>query len=284
MSEDSQLPQDTRTHFEGLGNQWTLLVGNPKALMPQVVGTVIHSGATRESWKRQDATKETFLLAWPQDEPIRAGVVMQGAPEGELKPVSAMPLMEGFPNDFMVEETYVWQSGVEAHVGVEIFENKTPLWFYNPLYFRDKEDLTPGVTHTFLLSGLAFGLRKALLDELTITNGPAYEAHAISWLAENPGKTRLDVPVLKVALKEKQIIMPGRNYCEYEIRNTIVEVEKSKLDKLEVYMLRVDFVLPNKAPLNIMLYVPVPLCKEYEPQVGDEIDAYIWLQGRITDV
>ena len=37
------------------------------------------------------------------------------------------------------------------------------MWFYDPLYLRDKDDLTPGITHTFSLAGLCFALRKALL-------------------------------------------------------------------------------------------------------------------------
>ncbi len=283
MSENIQNPHETRTHLETLGNQWAVLVGNPKALMPQIVGTVIHSGVTRESWKCEKANKETMLMVWPKDSPIRAGVVMQGEPEGELKPASAMPFLEGFPNDFIVKEAHVWQSGVEANVAVEIFANKSPMWFYSPLYFRDKEDLTPGVTHTFSVSGLAFGVRKALLDELTITQGLAYEAHANAWLQDNPGKTRLDVPPLKIPLKGKQIIMPGRNFGEYETRNTILEVEKCNLDKIDVYMLRLDFPLPEREPLRIMLYAPAHLFKDEEPKVGDEIDAYIWLQARIAD-
>ena len=35
-----------------------------------------------------------------------------------------------------------------------MIEGKNPMWFYDPPYLRDKDDLTPGVTQTFLLSGL----------------------------------------------------------------------------------------------------------------------------------
>ncbi len=275
--------EDTRTHFEGLGRQWAVLVGNPAGLMPQIVGTVAHSGATRPCWQRKDNNKETILLAWPQEEPIRAATVMQGEEEGKLKPVTAVPLIDGMSNDLTVEDSMVWESGVEGHVAVAIFEGRSPLWFYNPLYFRDKEDLTPGVTHTFNLAGLALGVRRALVDEMTVTQGPIYEAHAELWLHDNPDKSRLDVPPFKINLAGKQVIMPGRNFCEYEIRNTILEVDTSKLDKTEVYMLRMAFPIPDSKPLHIILYAPKHLLKDYEPKVGDDIDAYIWLQGRITD-
>ncbi len=279
-----------RKHFEALGHQWAVLVGNPRALMPQIVGTVIHAGGTRPCWQRQEADTETILMAWPQEEPIRAAVIMHGSQEGQLKPVTAVPFLEGMQNDFTVEESRPWKSGVEGHVGVSVLQqeheavdNDKPLWFYNPLYFRDKEDLTAGVTHTFSLAGLAFGVRKALIDELTVTQGPAYESYAEAWLKAFPDKGRLDVPPLKINLVGKQIIMPGRNFCEYEIRCTILEVEKTQLDKLDVYILRMAFPLPKQAPLHLAVYAPSHLLKDYEPQVNDDIDAYVWLQGRIAD-
>lgn len=280
---------DKRVHHQGLGDQWVVLVGDPQAAMPQVVGTVLHAGGTRPCWQRKTSSSEFVLMAWPEDKPIRAAVLMQGALEGSdeersMKPVTAMPLLEGAPNDFMVDDVIPWASGVEANVGVEVIEGSRPMWFYDPLYYRDKEDLTPGVTHTFLLAGLAFGLRKALLDDITITKGPRYEDYAAAWLAENPGKNRLDVPPLKMSMVGRKIIMPGRNFCEYEIRNSILSVEKTQLDKLEVYMLGMAFDFDDRPPMQVMLYVPVHVCGDYEPQEGDEVDAYIWLQGRIMDV
>ncbi len=283
MSDIPQNQNDTRTHFEGLGRQWAVLVGNPAGLMPQIVGTVVHAGATREAWQRKDDKKETILMAWPQEEPIRAAVIMQGELESELKPITAMPLLDGIANDLTVDDSYVWASGAEANVGAEVVDGRRPLWFYNPLYFRDKEDLTPGVTHTFTLAGLAFGVRRALLDEMTITQGPLYEAHAAVWLETNPEKSRLDVPPMKVDLAGKQLIMPGRNFCEYEIRNTILQIDTATLEKQEVYMLTMTFPMKEREPLNLVVYAPKHLFKDYEPKVGDDIDAYIWLQGRILD-
>lgn len=282
--EQEQRAGADRTHFEGLGRQWAVLVGDPAALMPQIVGTVLHSGGTRQSWQRKSSQEELVLMAWPADQPLRAGVIMRGPVEGELKPATAMPLMEGLPNDLLVDQVMPWASGVEGHVGVTMIEGRNPMWFYDPLFFRDKEDLTPGVTHTFVLSGLAMGMRKALLDEMTITQGPRYEMYAAAWLEENPGKTRLDVPPLKIDLKDKKIITPGRNFCEYEIRNSIMSVDKATLDKLDVYLLGMEFGFDDREPLRLMVYVPKHLLGDYEPKVGDEVDAYLWLQGRVMDM
>ena len=284
LSEGQEQQADQRAHFEGLGRPWAVLVGNPQAVMPQIVGTVIHSGGTRECWQRKSSSEEMVLMAWPADEPLRAAVLMRGPLEGKLEPATAVPLLDGLPNDLLVEGVQPWSTGVEGHVAVTMIEGRNPMWFYDPLYFRDKEDLTPGVTHTFVLAGLAFGLRRALLDELTITKGPRYEMYAEAWLNENPDKSRLDVPPLKLDLKGKKIITPGRSFCEYEIRNTVLAVQNTRMDKVEVYMLGMEFGFADREPLRIMVYAPKHLCGDYEPKVGDEIDAYIWLQGRVADM
>lgn len=50
----------------------------------------------------------------------------------------------------------------------------------------------------------------------------------------------------------------------------------------KIYMLIVEFGLNTPNPLRFPLYAPERVCK-IVPQAGDEIDAIIWLQGRIID-
>lgn len=285
---DMQLGQEyskeTREHHEGLGDQWYVLVGNPARVMPQIIGTVIQSGGTREVWQRKDLDREYVMLAWPADEPLRAAVVISGEPEGDLKPITASPLLEGLPNDLEVDSVYAWENKAAANIAVLVEEGRNPMWMYTPVYFRDREALTPGVVHTFLVAGLAYGLRHALLDNITITNGPQFVAHSKIWLAENEGKSKLDVPPIKINVAGSSIIMPGNNYCEYQVRCPIVSVAHTKLDKVEVYMLHLRFEFKSRSPLDIMIYAPTTVCADaYVPKAGDEIDAYVWLQGRIID-
>ena len=46
----AMLRGENRQHDEALGDAWAVLLGqNPMAVMPQVVGTVLHDGGTRTS-------------------------------------------------------------------------------------------------------------------------------------------------------------------------------------------------------------------------------------------
>lgn len=281
----AQLAAANRTHTESLGDAWALLTGqNPAAIMGQIAATVMHEGGTRPSWQWKRGGKDHILLAWPQDQPVRAAVLVAGDEGEKLAPVTATPLLEGLPNDLMVDEIHPWQTGVEANVGVTMVEGKSPMWFYDPLYGRDKDDLTPGVTHTFVLAGLAYALRKAMLDEITITQGQRYEAYAQIWLADNPGKTRLDVPPLKVDVSKRHMIMPGRNFCEYQVRGTIEEVRDCQLEQMPVKLMYLSFPFDDRQPMRLPVYASKMTLGDYEPEVGHDIDAYVWLQGRIIDI
>lgn len=281
----SPRPGADRVHAEDLGDVWVALTGlNPAAIMPQVVATVLKEGGTRPPWQWKSGGQEHVLMAWPQDQPVRAAVLVAGEEGGKLAPVTAVPLLEGLPNDLEVEAVRPRAEGLGADVAVNMMEGGNPMWFFDPLYGRDKDDLTPGITHTFWLAGLALGIRKALLDELTITQGPQYETHAAAWLEEHPGASRLDVPPLKIPMAGKRCIMPGRRFGEYQVRNVVERVEDFRLEKMDVKALYLNFPFEDRESLRLALYASKFVLGDYEPGEGDEIEAYVWLEGRIIDL
>ena len=122
---------ENRTHFEGLGDAWGVLTGqNPGAIMSQIIGTVLHAGATRSVWQWQREGRDYVLMAWPQDQPARAAVLMAGEVEQKLSPVTAVPLLDGVPNDLTVEEVRPWAQGNLANVAVSVMEGENPLYLF----------------------------------------------------------------------------------------------------------------------------------------------------------
>ena len=156
-------------------------------------------------------------MAWPRESLLRAGVVFTGRKDAHLDSCGRIfPFWRGFANSLTVVEVYPWKqgkTGMRGRVGEVLAQpddDGAPIWFFDPLYYRDaKVDLTPGVTQVFYLSGLCYGIRRALLDELTVTQGPVYEAWAKKWLTANPEKGRLDVPPLKIPLRGSNLLQPA---------------------------------------------------------------------------
>lgn len=270
-------------HYEGLGEKWYTLLEDPEKEIPQLVPFVMSEGGTRPTWQHASTRLDTVLVAWPQEASIRAAVVVQGPTGGELKPRTACPLMEGLPNDLTVDEATPWSSKVEGTFSARRNEDGEPLWFYNPMFFRDADMLTPDVRHTFVVSGLVMGLRRALIDEMTISEGAQYEAYAKDWLAKNPTATRLDVPQLTLPLKGARILAPLGGRADYQTRVPVTSVTETAFANEKIYMLHVQYGLDTPNPLDIMLYASEKMCKGFVPQAGDDIDAFFWLQARIID-
>lgn len=274
-----------RVHNEGLGQAWFALTGrDPREIIPQVVGTVVQEGGTRPAWQWRAQGQEYILMAWPKDQPIRAAVLLAGPEGGQLRPVTVVPLLEGLPNDLTVAEVHPRAEGHGADVAVDMLAGKSPMWFFDPLYGRDKSDLTAGVTHTFWLAAAAFAVRKALLDEITITQGPQYDAWAQDWLAGHPDASRTDVPPLKLDIAGKAFIMPGRFFGEYQIRATITQIDDCQLEKMPVKAFYLSFPFDDRPPMRLPLYVSEKVLGDFKPETGQEIEAYAWFQGRIIDL
>jgi len=274
-------------HIESMARVWSTIIKDTKEL-PAVMTVTAHKGSTRPVWCVNDGKVEHMLLVWPQESFFRSAIIVSGKPEGKLNPCTVMPFLEGIPNALRVEKTHTWKNGIEGEVACALGETEDLLWFYDPLYFRDRKiDLTEGVEQTFYMSGLCLAVRPALLDELTITNGPQYEAWSTKWLQENPDKTRLDVPPLKMDLRGQRILAPTQIAGEYQARAIVEKAEFFNFgpEKGEVKIHRFVVTFGQEKFLHLMMYASEFSClKGYEPKEGDEVDLLFWLQGRIVDV
>ena len=272
-------------HLESMGDKWFALGVSIKDI-EGVITTTLEYGGSRPVWDKKDEESERILMAWPSDSLLRTSVLVAGKPDGKLATVAVAPFMEGFSNSLTIKDTYPWKGGHAGEILAEP-EGFPGLWFYAPLFFRDAEGDVKGKTCNFLLSGLCFGIRRALLDELTVTQGPAYEKHALEWMKANPTKTRLDVPALKIPLKGKSIIDLTDHYGEYQCRASIFDVDSFQFgpqnSQMKVYRFGVSFGNPEK-PVYAIIYAPERVCvKGYVPQEGDDVDMIFWLQGRVDD-
>ena len=53
---------------------------------------------------------------------------------------------------------------------------------------------------------------------------------------------------------------------------------------MPVKLLYLSFPFDDRQPMRLPVYASKMILGEYEPEVGHEVDAYVWLQGRIIDI
>ncbi len=274
-------------HSEIVIDKWIPLLSQADKELPSVVATVVKEGGTRPAWKHIEDNKETLLMAYPAESLLRASVTLQGEAEGKLQAISVVPLMEGYANKILVIDSHVWKNQTNADVLIYNPTIEKGFWVHNPLYFRDKKDLLPEQPQSMILSGLVLGARKALLDEMTFTKGEAYEKHALQYLAENPDKSRLDVPPLKIDLTGQQIMSLGEKACEYHARAVVSKLDsfdfgpEGAVKKIYTFTINLGTV---EQPMTVMLYASESiLAKGTVLEEGMDIDLMFWMQGRVVD-
>lgn len=274
-------------HRESIGDKWASLIPAGEKEISGVITRIIAEGGTRPAWKHIADEKETILMAYPQESTLRASVTLSGEVEGKLEPITVMPLLEGIDNRLLVVETHEWHTKVEGEVLVLFPPLEKALWFYDPLFFRDKADLKFEEVCDFRLAGLVLNLEKAMLDEMTLTKGEAYEKHSMQFLADNPDKSRLDVPPLKISLAGQQVIALGQHISEYKARVQINNLQSFDFGpegaKKKIYSFIVNLGT-QESPLPVPLYASETACRlKEELKDGMDVDIYFWLQGRISD-
>ena len=79
------------------------------------------------------------------------------------------------------------------------------------------------------------------------------------------------------------MIMPGRAFGEYQMRATVEEVQDVQLEKMPLKMLRLSFPFNDRPPLQLPVYASAMVLGEYQPKAGEDVDLYVWLQGRVID-
>ena len=293
MSQDRQNEEinpkdfDPRGHIEDMRDKWLLLLDDLNAI-PGVVQTTLSQGGSRKSWAGIEKGTEYIMMAWPAESTLRSAVVVAGPEEGKLEPRAVFPFLEGIPNMLQIEAVHGWQDGVQGEAGVLPSEDSPLIWFYDPLFFRDRNvDLTFGVTQSFVLAGLCYGIQRTLIDEITLTDGPRYEEYAAGWLAEHPGKKSHEVPPLKIDMRGKRILGGTQYSSMYQARTTIEDEPVSFMfgpEGAQVKIYRFPVVFGEKNPIAIMIYAPEKACKNgYVPEKGHDVEMLFWLQGRITD-
>ncbi len=274
-------------HLENVGDKWAPLLVDVQKELPAVVNTIIKEGGTRKAWHQIKDNQETILMAYPAESLLKASAVMQGVHEKKLDVVHAVPLLEGIPNYLLILNSYPWKNNVAADVLIHNPAIEKSFWVHNPLYYNDKDDLRNEQPQTVMLSGLVYGIRKALLDDITITSGEAYEKYAIEYLAANPDKSRLDVPPLKRSLQGVQVISLGKNACEYHARAVVRNLQSFDFGpegaKVKIYSFILNLATEEQ-PMPVVFYASEKtLMNGLVLEEGMDIDFYFWLQGRVVE-
>lgn len=266
-------------HLEGHGDKWVALFGNTEKFAVKNMKKCVTSGDI--IFKQEKILNKKFAgIVYPKNELLSVLSLIE-LKETCNEYTSAYPLLIGINNEVKLKEDYCWQNGGEGEFAVEAGDDRV-INFFDPFYAIDKANFKTDKTQTISLAGLAYSLDKLKEQEFVIDKGEFYNVSRDEFLKENPDKTEQDFepPVVKLEADHFRMLIPKQYACEYEIATQIENIKYFKILGEEIAQLKVNLEhSDNEKSLYCYIYASKHVLGKYKPQVGDGINAIVWLSG-----
>lgn len=274
-------------HFEGLGDVWEALLGSDKNFIKTVTQFALDLNFPKRSHHIDEEGNLTLLTCSPAEGDITAGVLnTRVSGSDELQVRSCYPLLQGYPNALLVNETHTWANGLEGVVAAQKGEEGPPVDFFAPLYFLDHKTFAWAIHEKQALitelGAVAFSLQKAEVREYAVDEGPLYETLLQQFLEENPDKTQADFEAPVVSTQGLRMLMPTQYVCEWAYRCPVEAMEELTFHNKPFLKLTVSLVGVGETEMRAYLYVSEAELNGYRPSVGDDIEGVLWMSGSIA--
>jgi len=184
---------------------------------------------------------------------------------------------EGIDNGLVVDSIDRWDNGAEGLVTAHAPDGGI-LSFFDPLFFLDESQLKVGEERLFTLAALAYTLRKSEQTSIVIDEGPLLEIEREQQLRDNPGSE--PPSSVTVSLSGMAALMPHSEYPDdADARFTIEEVSEFRVAERPFIRLTGIVMRLDGRDVRLTVYVSKETLEGYTPQVGDDVEAILWVQG-----
>lgn len=217
------------------------------------------------------------VLVWPKYEQGAAMVVRLGQENNTL--VSIFPFFnQGSQHTVVLREVNVWESGVEAQVTVSLGEGEVT--FFDTRYPMNRDWYETGKACDFILAGIAYEAAPAERSEFQVNRHP----DEVAWTNQRlqDGEQPL-AATCTVSLEGAAILMPVSEWDvdDYNFRAPVKSVT-AFTDWLgqDGWRVRATVMRIGDEDVDLDILVTRRAWEgEAPPQVGQDIEGLLWLQG-----
>jgi len=208
------------------------------------------------------------------------GLVVSGIENDSNEFWSGYPVCsEGISNRVVIDEIKPWENGIEGTIEGH-FPEDGMVSFFDPYFFLNKVRYRKGEEVAVTLGALAYTLYKAEHLELNITEGPLLEIHRQRMLEEDPTTDVSSITSVPISMDGAAIYFPrGEDKDDAEIRFRVEEVSCFSCAERGFMQLTGAITRSESGEVKIHVYASEQVLNGYMPQVGDNVEAVVWMQG-----
>jgi len=291
--DDFEVEEDKNTdNNEGHGDHWQAIDENYLDFIGTMIPRICQEGkldgtgffsfdvAQKIGWLPQQATSFALRYLETPIQYLALVVDEQKDPDEGKKFWSAYPICaEGVTHTITIDRIFPWKNSIESVIEAQLHKGGM-IWFFDPFFYRNKDEYPIGRQIEVRIAGLAYMLRKAETNELEITEGPMLEIHRQQILKHDPEADVSTITSVPVSMKGASIFLPNdAKNGDAEIRMTIKHVDYLDVDGKEFCRILGTFMKREEQTFDTYIYAAPHVLKDYRPEVGDDIEALVWMQG-----
>lgn len=264
-------------HSTGYGNVWDAVLGVSEKLLVYLRMTMEKGIVVFKNLKTKN--NQYAGIKYPEESDLSILNLIEEKKDSNVH-ASSYPLLIGINNEVKLKESYPWAIEGEGEMAAETDLGKI-INFHNPYFAIDNKNFKFNKIQTVSLAGLALSINKMEVQEFP-AEGDTYKHYLEEFLEENPHKTEHDfeAPIHRIDAEHFRMFVPT-DYCsEFEIATQIEEIKYVDFlgEKITVMKVNLEHSNDNEY-LYCNIYASKHVLKDYKPQVGDGINAVIWMTG-----
>jgi hypothetical protein len=269
-------------------NHWesVLNIGEERVLST-LLKKILQQGKPSETktYSFREGNKIFKYYTYPEKNLRFMNVGMRNNQSDPLEIINSIPFCYAGTDIFLkIDEVYIDNETYEA-----IIESSTvdgiKINFYDPLFFMNMDIYMKDTFRIFRIAGLAYSLFKtkpetiSLIDEKVLKeaelNGSIEHLKILSELKSEHG-------IAFYNLSDMTDLPYNYNQDDCFVQSFIEEVSDFELEGQKIYQLKLS-IGDFEKPIKLFIYAAEKIIESgYNPQVGDNVYSYIWMQGYST--
>lgn len=231
-----------------------------------------------------DRAEEVFCLRRGNAPLVHDVLVVSDSQEDSRSMFSAYPvLLDGIRHRVTLDHFEPWPHGIEAWAHVRVTDAEVSVCFFDTRYYAGSTIYQPGQALDVSLAGLAYFLRPIQIRAFEIKEGPLWEMEKQRRLDEGKSEQEAARPVtIHMTGGTTFLQLGGRNSRDdAQFQGVIDDVRSFEHDGQTIYRLEMVVMRPDDQSFRLPVFVSERALDGYVPQLGEDVEGLLWLQGII---
>lgn len=275
----------------GHGNHWEAVENNYSEFIAEILPLICQEGKlvgknafTHTMEDVPNKVGVAFGLEYA-DTPVNfLALIVGGIEEGSNLLWSGYPVcVEGSDCQLVIDGIKSWENGIEGIIEAHVADGGM-VYFFDPYFFLNKDRYVIGEEVKVKLGALAYMVQKSEQLEIEITEGPMLEIHRQRLLEDDPNADVASITSVPISMDGAAIYFPrGEDQDDAEVRFKVTDTARFTCADRPFMRLSGMIMRPDSGDISLNVYVSEQVLGEYVPQVGDNVEAVVWMQGYLAD-